>query len=210
MNTNLKFPNLILLSVLLLTVLSACGPKVKFVAPEIDPPTDLIPTYVPKDFELISGFRIETETFLTRSALNRVDDRLPCAENLIDSFFSLKSPAGNEVLGVNYQTRDQLLLITKSSFPSGNLEAWKTAYEASYANHCDCDCPCLKIALSAPMPIRVADFQEIRTVGETPVAVLKNTSGWITVFIRGDNLLTIESGISLEENLKIVTSLLEK
>jgi hypothetical protein len=40
-------------------LLAACGSRVKISVPEIDPPSDLIPGYVPKGFELGSGFKIE-------------------------------------------------------------------------------------------------------------------------------------------------------
>lgn len=191
--------------------LAACGSRTKFSAPEIDPPSDLIPGYVPKGFELGSGFKIEV------SAMERTffasDERgtLLCAEGFLDAFFDLKSPASNDLLGVYYESDDQLLLITKSYFPGGSLELWRTAYEGSYEKNCDCDCGCgcPNIMIDVPVPLRAAEIQEIRTINGTEVAVLKNPQGWVTVFVRGEFLIAVKSGLFLEENLKVVGSLLD-
>jgi hypothetical protein len=43
-----------------------------------------------------------------------------------------------------------------------------------------------------------------------PVAILSKPEGWLTVFVRAGDLLTVEGAISLDDNLKIVSSLLEK
>jgi hypothetical protein len=223
MKTQPKYFPLILLSILLTTLLAACGSQVKFSAPEIEPPADLIPSYVPEGFELVSGFQLSYSDFraiiFTRGEERQIFPQL----DLGDAYFSLKSPAGNDVLGVYYQGRDALLLITKSTFPDGSLDRWQEAYEAPFHceddDGCDCDCDCdctscrecgcLKLAIAAPFPLRFAELQEVRTVGDTQVAVLQSVDGWITVFVRGSDLITVESGISLDENLKVAASLLD-
>lgn len=44
---------------LMALTVTGCGPGVGFSAPEIDPPADLIPGYVPEGFELVSGFELQ-------------------------------------------------------------------------------------------------------------------------------------------------------
>ena len=44
--------------ILLVFFLAGCGHQMEFVAPEIEPPPDLIPDYVPNGFELVSGFQL--------------------------------------------------------------------------------------------------------------------------------------------------------
>ena len=107
-------------------------------------------------------------------------------------------------------------MITKSHFSDGTLDLWRTAYETSQPVLFDCACADLRL-FPEGFPARVAEVQEERAIGGTRVAILKGPGGWITVFVRGDYLLTVESGlpleddgISLEENLKIVASLLEE
>lgn len=200
MYTKCKFT--ISLLILLGCLLTACSHKAKFVAPEIEPPADLIPGYVPKGFELVSGFQLPRET--TLPATFNGDDVSQFARILI---FDLKSPNGNDLQGVYYQGKEHLILITKSHFPDGTLDLWRAAYEASWPKPCGCsDLPRLD---AIPIPARLIEIQEERTIGETRVAILKRPLGWITVFVRGDYLLTVESGISLEENLKIVASLMD-
>ncbi len=199
----------VLFFLLLAALLASCSSRAKFVAPEIDPPADLIPGYVPKGFKLGSGFKIEVSD-MAREFVVSVEGRRPiCSENLLDPFFDLKSPANNDLLGVYYESDEQILQISKSYFPGGSLDQWRTTYEASYAEHCDCECDCLDIVISAPVPLRVAEIQEIRTINSTRIAILKNPEGWVTVFVRGEYLIVVESGLSLEENLKVVESLLQ-
>jgi len=177
------------ISILLAIVLSACSHSPKFVAPEIDPPQDLIPGYIPDGFELISGFQLPGDIQGTivwgQQALRTI--RLKP--------FELKSPLGNDILGVYYQGDDQLLLISKSAYPDGSLELFLSSLEDSTPEPCQCEC--LEIRLDD-------DF-----IAGTEVAVFEGPLGWTTVFVRQDELLAVESGISLEENLKVVESLLE-
>ncbi|MFH1524936.1 MAG: hypothetical protein ABIF04_08220 [Chloroflexota bacterium] len=197
------------LFVVLVCILTACGSRPKFTAPEIKPPADLIPGYVPEGFMLVSGFQLAGKVILTITSDN----------GDVSSFarmrdFDLKSPNGNDIQGVYYQSEDQSILITKSYFPGGNLDLWRTKYE-SYSQPCKCECIDLRLG-DIPLPARFTEIQEERTIGDSHIAVLKGLNGWITVFVRGDYLLTVESGlpleksgITLEENLKIVASLLE-
>jgi hypothetical protein len=205
MYTQYKFA--ITLLMLLACILSACGSRTKFVAPEIDPPADLIPGYVPEGFELVSGFQLTGEVTLPEFS-NGDEDGFFGHLLEDDPFFDVKSPNGNDIQGVYYQGKDHLILISKSFFPEGTLDLWRTAYEESWPKPCECaGFPRLD---PEAFPVRFYnDLQEERTIGKTSVAILKGPLGWITVFIRGDHLLTVESGISLEENLKIVASLLD-
>jgi hypothetical protein len=195
------------LFVLLACCLTACGSRQKFVAPEIDPPDDLIPAYVPKGYKLISGFQLLGEDkFL---ANGRGDNALIVPTEEFHSFYDLKSPTGNVIQGVYYQGKDHLILITKSYFPDGSLEIWRKNYEASNLKFDECECGCLCRHLRL-FPIRFYELQEEHTIADAQVIVLKGPLGLLTVFVRGDYLLTVESGISLDENLKIVASLLGK
>jgi hypothetical protein len=198
--------------ILLVFILTACSHGPKFSAPEIDPPSDLIPSYVPEGFELVSGFKIDPADFKVRFDADNGEQRVPWEPELVGHYTSIFSPAGNEALGVYYQSKDQIILITKSYFPDGSLELWRTNYEKITAQDCDCDCCCPQIglAIGIPLPLRAAEIQEERTINGTTVAILKSLGGWITVFVRGDYLLAVDSSISIEENLKIVSSLLNQ
>ncbi len=191
-------------------ILTACGSRPKFVAPEIDPPADLIPGYVPEGFALVSGFQLAGKVKITIASDGEAVSMFARVRN-----FDLKSPNGNDIQGVYYRGEDQSILITKSYFPGGNLDLWRTTYK-SYFQPCECECIDLRLGVIPPL-VRFAEIQEERTIGDSRIAVLKGPNGWITVFVRGDYLLTVESGlpleksgISLEENLKIVASLLER
>ena len=216
MKTKTKSTLQVLFLLLLATALAACSSDAKFVAPEIDPPADLIPGYVPEGFKLIKGYQIKPEDFEAQYFSHDPEDcgedtRIICGLDLSGSFLDLKSPAGHDILGLHYQDGDSLLLITKSFYPGGSLELWRTANEASYDEYPDCECDCVQFVMDMPLPplpLRFAEIREVRTVGETQVAVMDGPLGLITVFIRGDYQLTVESGISLEENLKVVASLL--
>ncbi len=185
-----------ILLVLLCVSLTACGTKVKFLAPETEPPADLIPSYVPDGFKLVSGFQLSGEVPLRGRLFAGTGDH-----------FDLKSPNGNDIQGIYYQGRDQILLISKSYFPEGTLDLWRSTFETSQPKPCQCDCLPLRLG-AIPLPLRVAEIQEERTIAGTRVAILKGPLGWITVFVRGDYLLTVESGLPLEENLKVVVGLL--
>ena len=102
-----------------------------------------------------------------------------------------------------------LWLISKSHFPGGSLDTWRTTYEGSVNTNCNCDCDCLRFEVAVPFPLRIATIQEVRTISETQVAILKRVDSWITVFVRDEYLITVESGISLEQNLKVVETLLK-
>jgi hypothetical protein len=202
---------------LLACVLSACGPRrPKFIAPEIEPPADLIPSYVPEGFQLVDGFQLEGGVTTATQDLSRLVGRVG---------FDLKSPAGNEIQGVYFQKENQLILITKSYYPGGTLDDWRAAFEEPLPKplglepECDCECRPARLARPDPelFPSRFGEIREERTIGETRVAVLQSGGHWVAVFMRGEYLLTVESGsaleqsgIPLEENLKIAASLLEK
>jgi hypothetical protein len=201
------------LLILLAGVLSGCSSTPKLVAPEIDPPADLIPGYVPEGFDLVEGYQVEAQdfiapTFSTDDEDSDEDARIICDVDMSAISFDLRNPAGNDTLGVHYQNGDSLLLITKSYYPGGSLETWRTAYEAS-GSTAGCNCECFAFAIQPPVPLRDEQIQEERTIDGTRVAILKGARGWTVVFVRGDYLIAVESDISLEEILKVVASLPE-
>jgi hypothetical protein len=222
---NPKFKTALFTIAALACLLSACAPRrPTFAAPEIEPPADLIPSYVPEGFTLGNGFQLEADGKAIPEGFSRLIPRLG---------FDVKSPAGNDIQGVYYQNENQLILITKSYFPGGTLDLWRAAFEESLPKPCECECErtceCGQDSECACRPIRPArtgpdlfpgrfkEFQEERTIEGTRVAVLNSGGRWITVFMRGEYLLTVEgglarddNGIPLEENLKIVASLLGK
>jgi hypothetical protein len=204
---SIRQKHVIPLFVLLVCGVAACGSQRKFVAPEIEPPSDLIPAYIPKGYKLISGFQLIGENKFPVNVWG--DNALIGRLGVSKPFFDLKSPSGNIIQGVYYQGKDHLILITKSYFPDGSLDIWRKNYEASILKFDDCECCCLCRPLRL-FPLRFIEIQEEHTIGDAQVIVLKGPLGLITVFVRGDYLLTVESGISLDENLKIVASLLEK
>jgi hypothetical protein len=207
----------VLFFLLLVPLLAACGSHRQFVVPEIDPPSDLIPGYVPDGFKLVKGYQIKPEEFEASRFFAGAEDcnedtRLVCGLGLSDSFFDLQSPAGNDILGLHYQDGDNLLLVTKSYYPGGSLDLWRAAYEASYKDDLDCGCNCFQFAMNMPfppLPLRFAEIQEVHTVGETQVAVLDGPLGLIAVFMRGDYLVSVEGDLTSEELLRIVESLLQ-
>jgi hypothetical protein len=193
----------ITISFLLAGMLSACGQSPKLVAPEIDPPQDLIPEYIPDGFELVSGFQLPGDIIQGSIVWGQEVIR-----NIHPKPFELKSPLGNDILGVYYQGDDQLLLISKSDYPDGSLELFLDSYEASIPEPCECEC--LEVRLNGDFIVdRFIELKETRTIAETEVAIFEAPLGWIIVFVREDEILTVESSISLEENLKVVESLLE-
>jgi hypothetical protein len=207
------------LFIFLAFALSACGSGAKFVAPEIEPPPDLIPSYVPEGFELVKGYELEGLGEL-RSAF-AADDcgetrRQACGLDLAGSFFNLQSPAGNDILGVHYQDGDHLLLITRSYFPGGSLDLWRASFEGGddCGGECECDCQCccglMAVILDqAPLPLRLWEVSDVTEVAGTQVAILE--PGFFTsttVFMRGETLLTVQGDLPLQENLKVVASLL--
>jgi hypothetical protein len=204
MITNYKFS--IFLLMLFGCLLAACSHPPKFVAPEIDPPADLIPGYVPEGFDLISGFQL-SGTFPWPVTSNA--DEAIFVEHLgkRSLFADIKSPNGNDIQGVYYQSKEHRILITKSYFPKGTLDLWRTTYEASQPKPCECECINLRLD-AVSLPPRIADIQEERTIDGVQVAILKGPLGWTSVFVRGEYLITVESGISLDENMKVVASLL--
>lgn len=200
----------ILMFILMANALSACNTK-KIVAPEIEPPDDLVPGYVPEGYELVAGFQIDGEInlpgFEGGSESNSFGPHWRT-----DIFFQEKSPKGNVIQGVYYQKEDDLILVTKSYFPEATLDDWLAAYEAAQPQPCECDCECADFPRLEALPMfsRIFELQEERTIDDTSVAILKGPTGWLTIFVRGDYLLAVESKISLEEILKIVESLLEE
>jgi hypothetical protein len=202
-----KIKSTLPLFIFLVIILAACDTGPKFVAPEIDPPADLIPGYVPEGYTLTSGFQLTTDIFSADIALGDTG-RMVGRMMLGDITFNLKSPTGNVVQGIYYKGKQHLILITKSYFPDKSLDDWLAVYEESQPKPCECDCPGLLRLDAFPLPSRFDEFQEERTIYGTRVAILHGPLGWTTVFVRGDYLLTVESGISLDENLKIVASLM--
>jgi hypothetical protein len=192
------------LLILLGCLLAACSQGPKIVAPEIEPPADLIPGYIPQSFELGAGFQLDGGNEWLSGLSEEDAPRFARVKG-----HNLQSPAGNDILGVYYKNGEHFILITKSSFPGGTLDLWQTAFEESQPKPCDCDCAEIRLDVF-PLPPRFPQIQEERTIKETLVAVLKGPFGWTTVFVRGEDLITVGGGISLEENLKIVSSLLEK
>lgn len=203
----IKLKSTLLLFIILVVFLVACDTGPKFVAPEIDPPSDLIPGYVPEDYTLISGFQLSADATSVEFAFGDVGSLVERLKGS-DHFFDVKSPAGNVVQGVYYKGKEHLILVTKSYFPEGSLDDWLVAYEESQPKPCNCDCAGLIRLDAIPFPGRFEEFQEERTIDGTRVAILNGPLGWTTVFVRGDFLLAVESAITLEENLKIVASLM--
>jgi hypothetical protein len=190
------------LLMLLVGLLAACSQPPKFVAPEIEPPADLIPGYVPDGFELVSGFKLSGKIPFPATSERGDVFRIASMDPI-----NLKSPKGNDIQGVYYQGKEHLILITKSYFPQGTLDLWRSSHEASGPKPCECEW--LNLRPNAEhFPTRLVELQEERTIGGTRVAILQGPLGQTTVFVRGDYLLTVESGISLEENLKVVASLI--
>jgi hypothetical protein len=206
MYTKLKI--LIPLLICYIVFLVACGSEPKFVAPEIAPPTDLIPGYVPEGFELVSGFQLLADNIWPEfTGGSEIGLLAPLLKG--DHFFNLKSPDGKDVQGIYYQGKENLILITKSYFPNGTLDDWLAVYEKFQVKPFDCECAGIVRLEALPLLSRFEELQGVRTIDNTRIAILQGPLGWTTVFVRGDYLLTVESGISLEENLKIVTSLLK-
>jgi len=203
------------LPVLLAVLLTACSQQApKLIAPEIAPPADLIPAYVPDGFELIKGYQLQVGEFKVREIPADAGNdgeglRVACNLDRSGMFFDLQSPVGNDIQGIHYQSEDKLLLITRSSYPDGSLDLWLSAYEPTENSSSDCNCDCITSVVGFPAPLRRAEIKEVQTVGDTQVAVLERWGGWITIFVRDEYLLTVESSIPLEENLRIVESLLE-
>lgn len=212
--TSFQFYLLVLLAILL----TACGQQApQLIAPEIPPPADLIPEYVPDGFELVKGYQLQIGGFEARefpadAGEGDEDKRVnwaACELDLSGTFFDFRSPAGDDIQGVHYQSKDKLLLITRSSYPDGSLDSWRSAYEPAEKGSSECSCDCITSVVGLPVLPRRAEIKEVRTIGNTPVAVLERLGGWITIFVRDEYLLTVESSIPLEENLKVVESLLK-
>jgi hypothetical protein len=205
MDTKQKF--LIPILILITFFLAACDTQMKFTAPETDPPADLIPSYVPEGFNLVSGFQLSAEFIMPEFTGG---DEIGLNGRLLngDHFLGIKSPAGDVIQGVYYQGKQYLILITKSNFPNGTIDDWLALNEERQFKPCDCDCAGFVRLGELTFPTRFEEPQEERTIDGTRVAIFKGPLGWLTVFVRGEYLLTVESEISLEENLKIVTSLI--
>ena len=205
---SIRYKLAIPLFVLLTCALAGCGSeRKKFVAPEIEPPADLIPVYIPKGYKLISGFQIAGEDIFPVNVFG--DGAFLGRLRVGNSYSDLRSPNGNDIQGVYYQGKDHLILIARSYFPEGTLDLWREKFEASGFKFDECECFRLRF-LPRHFLSRILEILEERTISGTRVLILKGPVGWITVFIRGDYLLTVESGTSLEEIMKIVSSLLKK
>lgn len=194
------------LFMLLACVLVGCDSGPKFAAPEIDPPSDLIPAYLPKGYKLVSGFQLIPDSELQLRIFG--DGLLTAHRKGFRNLYNLKSVNGNVIQGVYYRGKHHLILITKSYFPGGSLAQWRADFEASNLDLSECEClnRCWFPRLAL---FRFYEIQEEHTLSGVQVIILKGPMGLVSAFMRGDYLLTVESGISLDEILKIVTSLLE-
>jgi hypothetical protein len=193
---------------LMALTLTGCGPGVEFIAPEIEPPADLIPGHVPKGFELVSGFELKGGVARGGGDGEVGGGRGPFPIGLVGPLEVISSPAGNVVQGIQYRKGDTLILITKSSFPGGDLDLWWEAVQASGPNggkDCECETPPLLLNMRR---LQLFQIVEEREVGGVRVAIVDGLLGSWTVFMRGQDLLTVQGGISEEETLKIVESLL--
>jgi hypothetical protein len=188
--------------------LAACTPGVVFVAPEIDPPTDLIPEYVPKGFELVSGFQIQPREARFDPKEDSEGQRcvFPVGGKIDPGI--VQSPSGNTVQGVQYRNGETILLITKSEFPGGSLDLWREAVEGGGLDGEE-SCGCATEA-SFPRigPPRAVEILQEHLVKGVRVAVVNWLERRMLVFVRGDNFIAVQGGISLEEALKIIESLL--
>jgi hypothetical protein len=185
-----------------------CSPGVQFVAPEIEPPADLIPGYVPEGFELVSGFELMTEAVRGPLEGSGQDARGIFPAGLVGPLEAARSPSGNSIQGIQYRHGDSLLLITKSAFPGGDLDLWIEALQRAGPHglaNCECATQALPGTIRLPQPVQIVAELD---VDGTPVAMVDGLRGRLTVFVRGDDLLTIQAAISQEETLKIVESLL--
>lgn len=151
---------------------SACGQQTKFVAPEIDPPTDLIPGYVPQGYQLEFGFQLPGE----KLALNVFDGDGGSSVVKRIRLFDPKTPNGNDIRGVYYRGKDHLILITKSHFPEASLDLWSEAYEESQLKPCECDCNMLRLEV-IPAVDRLYELLEERELDGTRIAILKGPGG---------------------------------
>lgn len=205
MKTKLIFA--VTLLFLLASIMAGCHSRPEFTAPEIDPPDDLIPGYLPEGFDLFSGYQLSSDFAMGEFAVTEnsgVVNRLKFG----DYFATKKSPAGNVIQGVYYQGKGNFINISKSYYPGGTLDDWLAKYEKAETELGVCDCAGIIQIGALPFPLRFEQFKEQRSIEDTPVAILEGVQGWSTFFVRGDYLLTVESGISLDENLKIVASLI--
>lgn len=133
---------------------------------------------------------------------NLVPSYIPDGYDLLGSFVyaiseldfaelgTLYSPTGSDITVVDFSNEDQPepIRISYADFPNGTLEEWE-------ANNI------------------IGMFgQEIQLINDTEVSTIGVTGGEFSMatFIHNDQLITIEGSISLEENLKIVISILEK
>ncbi len=193
---------------LMALTLTGCGSGVEFIAPEIEPPAYLIPGYVPEGFELVSGFELQRGVARVGGDAEVEGGRGPFPTGLVGPLEVASSPAGNVVQGLQYRNGDTLLLITKSSFPGGDLDLWWEAVQASGPNggeDCECAAQPLLVNMRRMQPVQVVEEREVDGVR---VAIVDGLLRSWTVFVRGQDLLTVQGGISKEEALRIVESLL--
>jgi hypothetical protein len=213
MKNRIKFLSFTLLCAAALMLLAGCGSGVTFSAPEIDPPADLVPDSLPEGYDLVKGYKIPVGSIEMRFLASEAgeDGRVLCDLGLTDAFFDLKSPAGNPIVGVHYQNGDHLLLIGKSSFPGGSLEDWRSIYEDTVepSPDCGCGCCCPNFSTGFGDLLRGTEIEGFFTVAGTDAALLEGALGKILVFVRGDDLLTVEGDLSTAELLKIAAGLLK-
>ena len=206
------FVNLVfLLSLSSAILLASCSSTTKLVAPEVEPPADLIPAYLPDGYKLVKGYQlsaIPSERWFDADQPPGDDPMVRVAQAMgkpVD-VLNLYNPAGKDVFGVQFQKGEKHLLITKASYPGGSMDLWLSTYAGSTSSNQSGEMSC------PPMIIPSLDFRdkltEVRTLQNSQVAILQGPLGWKAVFVKGDDLLTVQGDISLEEILKIAESLI--
>jgi hypothetical protein len=180
--------NLILL--LLVLPLTACGAGSKDIIPTQEPPKDMVPGYLPVGFEYDKSIEL---------IFSVEDGREPSP---------LFSPSGNSTTLVHYIKGDEHLCIHKSIFPDGSLEKWLEIFQDVSIDNCECFPR--RSGDSTNLSNRLPKIVEKQTIEGIEVQILEGPIGWMSVYVKDNVLMIVEGTIPLEENLKVVTSLLKK